>query len=142
MRPRRHSQLARVLIAACGGLDEAAEACRIGKSQLSNAQNPNHDAYLPVDVIADLEAYCGKPHYSSALIDNVGDVETDGDLVGDAIDLNAKAGVFLSRIHSALKDKTITPREVTEIAKLSTMVRQSLGNVDAELDASSVKEGK
>ena len=135
MTPRRHSQLARVLIRACGGLDEAADACRIAKSQLSNAQNPNHDAFLPIDVIADLESYCGKSHYSSALVDACGDAETDGDLIGDAIDLNAKAAVFLSRIHKAMADDTITPRETTEIVKLAEMVRQSLVNIDAELDA-------
>lgn len=64
---RRHASLARELIKLCGGLDEAAEACRVGKSQLSDYQNPQGDGFMPADVMVDLEAYCGSAIYSGAL---------------------------------------------------------------------------
>lgn len=133
MTPRRHSQLARDLIKACGGVSESAKACRLGTSQLSNAQNANQDAILPLDVVIDLEKYCGRPIYSSAMVDACGDLSADGDLIGDAIDLNAKAAAFLSRIHYALSDAVISPRECDMICQMAESVRQSLMSVDAEM---------
>lgn len=67
--PRRHASLARRLIDACGGLDEATAACRVGKSTLSTYQNPAETAFMPADVMADLESYCGEPIYSRALFE-------------------------------------------------------------------------
>ena len=68
MTPRQHAKLARALIMACGGLDEAAAACRVGKSSLSDYQLPQIAAFMPADVMADLEAYCGEPIYSRELV--------------------------------------------------------------------------
>jgi hypothetical protein len=65
----RHAWLARQLILACGGPLAAAQYCRLEKSRLSECQNPGGGAFLPVDVIADLEAYCGEPIYSRALFE-------------------------------------------------------------------------
>ncbi|MFN4296769.1 MAG: hypothetical protein ACK4FB_07985 [Brevundimonas sp.] len=67
MNPKRHAKLARDLIDACGGLDEAAHNCRVGKSSLSDYQLPQISTTMPADVIADLEAYCGEPIYSREL---------------------------------------------------------------------------
>ena len=67
MTPKRHAKLARDLIAACGGLDEAAAACRVGASRLSDYQLPQLASTMPADVMADLEAYCGEPIYSREL---------------------------------------------------------------------------
>lgn len=69
MNSRRHASLARQLIDACGSLDEAARECRVGKSTLSDYQNVAETATMPADVMADLEAYCGEPIYSSAIAD-------------------------------------------------------------------------
>jgi hypothetical protein len=62
---RRHAKLARQLIDACGGLSEAAENCDREKSSLSLYQTGH--AFMPADVIADLEEYCGQNIYSVAL---------------------------------------------------------------------------
>ena len=70
MDPVRHAMLARELIAACGGLVEAAEVCRLKRSRLSDCQNADlagRGRYLPIDVIAQLEAYCGRPIYSASV---------------------------------------------------------------------------
>jgi hypothetical protein len=69
MNSRRHASLAKQLIAACGGLDEAAHACRVGKSSLSDYQLPQITSTMPADVICDLEAYCGDASYSRAMME-------------------------------------------------------------------------
>lgn len=56
------------LIKACGGIDGAAESCRVGRSQLSDYANPNvEDAYMPADVVRQLETACGQPHVTEYL---------------------------------------------------------------------------
>lgn len=66
---RRHAYLARELIKACGGLVAAAGACRLSRSQLSSITDPATTSFMPADVMADLEAYCGEPLYSRALVE-------------------------------------------------------------------------
>jgi hypothetical protein len=66
---RAHALAARRLIAACGGLIEAAAACRVGKSQLADYQAAEGLGFMPADVMADLEAYCGSPIYSRMLVE-------------------------------------------------------------------------
>lgn len=48
-------ECARTLIEGVGGVEAAAGFCRAGKSQLSDYQNKNKLAFIPIDVIADLE---------------------------------------------------------------------------------------
>ena len=78
---QQHAWLARQLIEACGGLKKIDEAgfCRLKRSRLSEIQDPLGregiaDAYMPADVIAVLEAYCGKPIYSQGLVDAHGEI--------------------------------------------------------------------
>ena len=58
-----------MLIDACGGLRVAADVCRLGKSRLSEISVPGGAHFMPADVIADLEAYCGRPIYSQAPVE-------------------------------------------------------------------------
>jgi hypothetical protein len=71
MNAKRHALLARLLIEACGGLHEAAaiDDCRLKHSRLANFQDPTSGSFMPADVIAALEAYCGKAIYSRAIAD-------------------------------------------------------------------------
>ena len=75
MTPLRHALCARMLIKACGGLEEAATACRLEKSQLGNfqdaerVQDPARAQFMPADVIHALETYCGQRIYSRALME-------------------------------------------------------------------------
>lgn len=71
MDARQHAHLARQLIAKCGGVDEIVrnKACRLKKSRLYELTDPTAGRYLHVDVIAELEAYCGEPVYSRALVE-------------------------------------------------------------------------
>lgn len=54
-RQKQHKKLARELIEAVGGVEAAASYCRAGKSQLSDYANVNVTAFMPSDVIEDLE---------------------------------------------------------------------------------------
>lgn len=81
MNSRRHARLAHDLIAACGGLEEAAAACRVGKSTLSDYQNACLTAFMPADVICDLEAYCGEAIYSRAMVESRPSEPTRGDVM-------------------------------------------------------------
>lgn len=81
MNHRRHADLARRLIEACGGLEEAATACRVKKSQLSAYQNPHEPSTMPADVMHDLEAYCGENLYSR----EIAEARPSAPVAGDAI---------------------------------------------------------
>lgn len=50
----------RTLIAAAGGLQEAADEVRVQTSVLSGYQNPHAPRWMPVDVQADLERHTGE----------------------------------------------------------------------------------
>ncbi|MGZ3272404.1 MAG: hypothetical protein ACXU82_03610 [Caulobacteraceae bacterium] len=80
----RHAYLARQLVIACGGLDKSAQACRLSRSRLSEIGDPKTLAFMPADVIADLEGYCGEPHYSRALAEERPYAVEAGDLVAEA----------------------------------------------------------
>lgn len=69
MTPQQHALLARRLIKGCGGLEEASVALdgRLKKSRLAEFQDPKSGAFMTIDVVADLEQYCGEPIYSAAV---------------------------------------------------------------------------
>lgn len=54
-RQKQHKKLARELIESVGGVEAAATYCRAGKSQLSDYGNVNVVAFMPSDVVEDLE---------------------------------------------------------------------------------------
>lgn len=140
MNARRHSLLARNLIKACGGLEESSKACRIQKSQLSNAQNANNDGVLPIDVVADLESYCGDALYSRAMIEACRAVSGSGDVVGEAIDVNAQVAALSSHIHHAKSDNIISLREADKIQGVIESVRKGLARIESDLNFESDAE--
>ena len=81
MNARKHARLAHQLIAACGGLEESAAACRVGRSALSDYQNPCLTSFMPADVICDLEAYCGDALYSREMMESRPSEPTRGDVM-------------------------------------------------------------
>ena len=133
MTPRKHAALARDLIKSCGGLVEASDNCRLSKSALANAQNVNHEYYLTVDVVADLEAYCGDAVYSRALVDVAPAQSGDGDIVGDAIDLTLKSASLNARLHKALRDGKLSPNEKDALLQTASQLRNGLNAFEAEL---------
>lgn len=62
----------RALIEKAGGLEAAATRTRVGKSQLHEYGNPDKRDFIPIDVVADLEADVGEPIVSRALAHTAG----------------------------------------------------------------------
>lgn len=58
----------RDLVAACGGSTRAAEITRLDQGSISRSGNLHERQYLPIDVVADLEAECGDPIVSRFLV--------------------------------------------------------------------------
>jgi hypothetical protein len=119
-----HAAMARALIEACGGLAAASDACRVGRAQLSRAQQG--EVYLTADVIADLETHCGQPIYSSVLFN----ARTDGKAARDIVEgacIAAEAAAALQReIRVAMAAGTLTPGERRRLIKLHARVAADL----------------
>lgn len=129
MNRRFHARLARELIAACGGLEEAAQVCRIGKSQLSDAQNPNGVAYLPADTIYDLEQHCGSAIYSRALHDARPETPVQRDLMTEAAEATEAAARLQGAVRVALADGRLTPNETDRLCTLHSEAEAELREV-------------
>jgi len=137
---RMHALLARELIDACGGLDEAVGACRLQKSRLSECQNPDRPpdqpAYLPADVIADLEAYCGKPLYSRVLAEarpSAPDGKSIVEEISDATEDMAELQRLVRKVRST--GRPMTPRERLVVDAAVLRLREELGDVLAQTES-------
>jgi hypothetical protein len=127
---RAHALAARRLIAACGGLMEAAAACRVGKTQLADYQSAEGVGFMPADVMADLEAYCGSPIYSRMLVEARPAGPDTRDLAREACDA-AEAGGRLQ--HRASDAGAVTERERRELAEIYAEALEQLRQVGALL---------
>lgn len=106
--------LARQLIKACGGLVEASAVCRISRSRLSDCQNlriGNEGGFMPIDVIAELEAYCGRPIYSAAVAAERPAQADPHTVLTEACEISEEAGVLLRVCREADGQAAITPHE-------------------------------
>ncbi len=131
MNSREHARLARELIDACGGLDEAVRNCRVSKSVLSGYQNPHHPSTMPADIIACLESYCGRAIYSAALFDQIEAAKPAGNLRDLVCQLSEASVDLQRRVREALGDERLTPRELDIIAAAEREAEQALDNVKA-----------
>ena len=71
MDAHQHAHLAHQLITACEGVDAIVRAklCRVSSTQLYAYTDAGSGQFMPADVIADLEGWCGEPTYSRAIAD-------------------------------------------------------------------------
>lgn len=115
MHAKTHAALARLLIKACGGLERAADNCRLEKSRLQEFQDPESGAFMPADVMADLEGYAGEPFYSAAIAKERPSAPTPKGLMEEGME-TAEAGVDLMRmVRQALADGRIDAAEGLKI---------------------------
>ena len=135
MNPRQHALLARRLIERCGGLDEAAKACRVGRSVLSQCQTTGSGAFMAADVMADLEAYCGEPLYSRALVENRPCMNMSTDLLKEACEVVEAAAELLRDTRAALKDGGLSEVEKDQLRKRVAEIVDQLRDVLGVLDA-------
>lgn len=129
---RWHAMHARRLIAACGGLDESAGVCRVQKSQLSDYQSPHVEAFMPADVIADLEAYAGEPLYSRALVGELPDAPARS-LTDEVCDVVESAADLQRLVRRAMADGQLTPAERVALLRAHADTLEELSQVGAEL---------
>lgn len=120
------------MIEACGGLEEAASACRVGKSALSSYQCPHEDAYMPSDVMDALECYAGRgPIYSGAISDRR--VITSGAAsIGDAAcNLSEMVLEAQAVVRRAIADGKVSPRELDAIHQAEADCERALDQLKA-----------
>lgn len=116
MNAKRHALLARQLIAACDGLAKAAENCRVGTSSLSRFCKASSGHFMPADVMADLEQYCGEPLYSRALAEGRPSVIETESLLDEACETTEVSAKLQNVVRLALKDKVVSAAERAQIA--------------------------
>lgn len=116
MNAKRHALLARQLIAACDGLAKAAQNCRVGTSSLSRFCKSGSGHFMPADVMADLEQYCGEPIYSRALAEGRPSVVQTESLLEEACETTEASASLQKVVRLALKDKVVSAAERAEIA--------------------------
>lgn len=129
MNRRTHARYARLLIEACGGLEEAAGACRVRKTQLSDYQSPHGEGYMPADVIVDLELLCGQPIYSRAMQEAQREVTLARDLKEEACEAVEATADLQRKIRLAAADNLITPREREDLARAHAAAMEELRQV-------------
>jgi hypothetical protein len=114
---REHARLARELIEACGGLTEAASACRVNRSALSGYQTAHDPSTMPADIIDALEEYAQQgPIYSGAIAERRMFPTPAGNLGDLACELSEQTLDAQSLIRRALADGKLSQREIDAIA--------------------------
>lgn len=129
---REHARLARELIDACGGLEEAANACRVRKSALSGYQTADDPSTMPADVMDALEEYAGQgPTYSGAIAERRMFPTPVGNLAEIACELSEQSLQTQGVIRRALADGRLSPREIDIIANAERDAEEALERLKA-----------
>lgn len=129
--PREHARLAKFLIRECGGLAEATRACGLSDSTLSRYQTNGSGQFMPADVIANLEGYCGKPVYSGALFDLFDSAVVSNDLRDATCALTEAAAKLQGAGREALADGRYTMSEDEQLAALEAQAEDALSMIKA-----------
>lgn len=128
---REHARLARELIDHCGGLEEAAGACRVRKSALSGYQNPEDPSTMPADVMDALEEYAGQgPTYSGTIAERrLYPVKVTGCLKELAFDLAQESMDVVTAVREALADGRLSTNDLDAIARAERDAEEALERV-------------
>jgi hypothetical protein len=131
---RQHALLARELIRLCGGLDEATGACRLGRSRLAEFRDPASGAFMPADVLADLEAYNGDPVYSRALAEDRPAACHDAGPLTEACEIAEGSAQLQKLVRLALKDGRVSRNDATVIETYIACVQDELRQLRAAIE--------
>lgn len=116
----------KALVKACGGLDAAVEACRaaeevgegrsVSASQISRCCVPTDPNYAPIDLVMVLEAFCGEPIVSRALVEARPALATAGDIRDEVSEATEAVAALQGVVRRALSgDNRIQAHEAREI---------------------------
>ncbi len=136
MDAKRHALLARRLIKACGGLDECSQACRVKRSTLSLYCDPHSGAFMPADVICDLESYCGDPIYSRALFENRPAAPDTRSLVEESLDATEAAAGLQATVRRAVSSGRLSSADRRSIDHQIEDLEEQLRALRAAADKS------
>lgn len=139
----------RALVEACGGVEAAALACRAGKSQLSDYGNSNVAAFMPIDVVEDLEAIA-EPIVTRGIVERGGyeidrqaeALPTDVDWCAAIADAAKEYGDAQEKLLRALPDG-IQPREIRDGKIMDELAeaRRALKRIEALCERALEGEG-
>lgn len=116
----------KALIRAAGGVEAAASYSRTGKTAMGDYQNRNIDSYMPIDVVADLEAVthdtAGWPIITRRLATMAGGAfvelpepgKLDSGWFEQIGQLAADHGKLSERLCAAAADNSVTAAEIAE----------------------------
>lgn len=137
MNAKRHALLARLLIEACGGLIEAAavDDCRLKHSRLANFQDPTSGSFMPADVIAALEAYCGKAIYSQAIADERPTRSELVDLADDACSTVEAAADLQELVRKHRAGDQLTAHERDRVERFLELIEDHVRGARARIHA-------
>lgn len=129
----RHAQLAGQLFAACGGVTKivAEKACRLDKTRLYEFADERADAFMPADVIADLEAWCGEPIYSRGLVEHRPAQVHAENLLNETMEMTEISARLMGLVREATADKTIDTAERRKITRGLDELEQQLREMRA-----------
>lgn len=128
----RHATLARQLIEACGGATQVAgNACRLEKTRLYECCDPGSGAFLPADVIVDLESYCGEPIYSRAMVEHRPAREEVQGLVDETSDGTELMAGLQALARRAAADGTIDAKERASIFAVLETIEEKTRKIRA-----------
>lgn len=130
----QHAQLARDLIRACGGARKAAALCRLERSRLYEFEDETGDAYMPADIIADLEEYCGDPIYSRGLVENRPSAVEPGRLVDETSSLTEISASLQAYARSAVADDVVTRVEKRQLLALLAKIKDQIRSAEAAIE--------
>ena len=132
----------REMIAGAGNLEGAAPYCRVGKSKLSENQNPScEDSFVALDVVMDLEplarARPGWPHVTRFLCQQMGGAFVQLPQIGDPTgDLHACAAVHAkeaSEVTTGVLQAFAQGRITREIIQSTGLIRETRQAVEASV---------
>lgn len=116
----RLAHLTKLLIAKCGGLEEASQACAeaarpYSNAQLSRCQTPGSGCFLPIDILVALESYCGEPMVSQAMFEARPGGRDVSDLMTEVSEVTEAAAAFQGKARRAAADDRFSAKELREL---------------------------
>lgn len=141
-------QAERDLVTACGGPSNAARHTRISQQAISRCLSADEEhalRFLPIDVVADLEAACGQPIVSRAVASLLFFVLVPAPealrVSGGALDLVQKVSALLAEVSDvsggvaeSLRDGAVSNDERVRLHREVREAMQALIVVDRQLD--------
>ena len=132
------------------GIEAACELTGKSKATLGRyySDHAEHaDRFMPVDVVAKLEAEAGYPHVTSALAelqkislsfdDRRPNVAQGGGVNGDVIALSQRFAMLMSEYQQAIEDGIITVNEAKRLLRETVLLQQVLIDMKLHLEEES-----